>query len=88
MQKKQFKKVQVDPPIETILPLKGVHRQVALQWIVKLIEEHDSKDMMCQMIGINLNVKEFIKVLREVRRVQGKLQAQIDKIKGGTTDGV
>jgi hypothetical protein len=77
-----FKKIEVDPPIDTILPLKGAHRQVALEWIVKLIEQHESKDTVCSMVGIQLKDSEFRKVMRHIRRVQGQLQAKIDKTNG------
>lgn len=79
---KKMKNIKIDPPIDTLLPLKDAHKQVALEWIIKLIDQHDSKDVICDMIGINLKSSEFTKVKREIIRVKGQLQYKVDKIKG------
>lgn len=77
-----MKKVTPDPPIETILPLKGAHKQVALEWIIKLIEQHDDKPTVEQMIDMNLSIPEYRKVMKEVNKVILQLQKKVDKIKG------
>lgn len=76
-----FKKIEIDPPIDIILPLKGAHRQVAIEWILKLKEEHDDKVTIQQMIGMYLNNSEHAKVVKEIEKIKKQLRGKINKIK-------
>lgn len=81
-----MKKIKVDPPIDTILPLKGAHRQVALEWIIHKVDSRRNQDKsklfdIERLMG-NLQRDEYNKVMREVDKVLKQLQRKIDKIKG------
>lgn len=75
---KKFKRVIPDPPIDTILPLKGAHRQVALEWIIRTI----GKTITPYMDNINLSLEERRKVDKQVDIIVKQLQRKVDKIKG------
>jgi len=77
-----FKKIEVDPPIETILPLKGAHKQIALEYIIRLIEQHDDKVTIQEVIGMYLNNSEHEKLMKEIEKIKKSLQKQKNKISG------
>ena len=81
-----MKKIKVDPPIDTILPLKGAHRQVALEYVLRAITLVRDYVTYHELIGMTLKESEYNKVMKEVNKIKVQLQRKIDKTNGSNRE--
>lgn len=76
-----MKKVEPLPEIETILPLKGAHRQVALEYIITCVKKSIAdRD---KILNIRLNEAEYMRVMKWVHNTLNKLEKEKHKIQYG-----
>ncbi len=76
MKQKPFKRITPDPKPHGLLKLRGRHRRIALQYVIRAIEQA-KKDKMTFCYDLTIDPEDDRKILAHVDRITAQIKKKI-----------